>query len=118
MATKEIRQKARRTAQDVLAEQRRQRLALERRRDALASTVMVALAERDALARDAEERAGRALNELTATGLSLKEAASWCAGLADKEAHRLSRLATATATATATAARPATSPVEPTEPTT
>jgi len=95
MATKEIRQKARRAAQDALAEQRRQRLDLERRRDALASRVMVALAERDALALDAEQRAGRAFNELVATGLSVGEATSWCAGLGTKEAHRLSKLATA-----------------------
>lgn len=93
MATKEIRQRARRDARDLLARKRRERLEQEKTRDALAVQVMAALAERQALIVDAERRAGTALQALVRTGLSLTEAARWCDGVQPKDAARLIRLA-------------------------
>jgi len=104
MATKEIRQQARREARDMLAERRKQRAELERKRDGLASQVMVALAERDALVREAEVAAGRAFGKLLATDLAVSEAVEWCAGLGEKEARRLMKLAETSPAAKVTAA--------------
>jgi hypothetical protein len=51
----------------------------ERRLQALAVAVLTALGERDALVRDAERRAGRALLTMThEEGLSLREAVDGC----------------------------------------
>lgn len=93
MATKEIRQQARKAARDMLAEKRKQRVELEHKRDGLAAQVMVALAERDALVKASEVAAGKALNELISSGLSVADAVEWCAGLVEKEVRRLTKLA-------------------------
>ena len=66
----------------------------KRRLEALAVTVLTALAERDALVRDAERRAGQALRTMTVDeGLSVREAADWCgSGVTVREITRLLRL--------------------------
>ena len=66
----------------------------KRRLEALAVTVLTALAERDALVRDAERRAGQALRTMTVEeGLSVREAADWCgSGVTVREITRLLRL--------------------------
>lgn len=95
MATKEIRQQARKKARELLAHNKKERLEVERRRDALAVTVLTSLAERDALVADAEKRAGAALTQLVDSGLSITDAVGWCGHLTEKEAGRLMKLATA-----------------------
>jgi hypothetical protein len=56
--------------------------------------VLTALGERDALVRDAEQRAGQVLRTMTKDeGLSLREAADWCgSGVTVREITRLLRL--------------------------
>ena len=56
--------------------------------------MLTALAERDALVRDAERRAGHALRTMTEDeGLSLREAVDWCgSGVSVREVTRLLRL--------------------------
>jgi orotidine-5'-phosphate decarboxylase len=66
MAIKEIRLQARKQARELLAHNKKARLEVEGRRDALAVTVMTSLGERDALVADAEEQAGAALAPLAA----------------------------------------------------
>jgi len=90
------RQQARRAALDAQTRMRQARAEQERRRSALAVTVVTALAERDALVLACEARAGEALRTLTAQeGLSLREAVAWCGGdeqLTVREATRLRQL--------------------------
>jgi len=75
---------------------RQARAEQERRRSALAVTVVTAMAERDALVQACEARAGEALRTLTGQeGLSLREAVAWCGGdeqLTVREATRLRRV--------------------------
>lgn len=103
MADQRARQQARRVALDAQARMRRDRAEQERRRSALAVTVVTALAERDALVRVHEARAGDALRSLTeAEGLSLREAVAWCGGeeqLTVREATRLRQVVAAPARA-------------------
>jgi hypothetical protein len=81
MAQQSVRQAARRSALDARAVLRKERADRERRLEALAVKVLTALGERDALIRDAERRAGQALQTMTdEEGLSLREAADWCGG--------------------------------------
>lgn len=91
------RQQARRTALDAQTRMRQARAEQERRRSALAVTVVTALAERDALVAACEARAGQALRTLTgAEELTLREAVQWCGGeqqLSVREATRLRRTA-------------------------
>jgi hypothetical protein len=56
--------------------------------------VLTALAERDALIRDTERRAGQALRTMTdEEGLSVREAVEWCSsGVTVREIARLLRL--------------------------
>jgi hypothetical protein len=56
--------------------------------------VLTALGERDALVRDAEQRAGQALRTMTGDeGLSLRDAVDWCgSGITVREITRLLRL--------------------------
>ena len=55
--------------------------------------MLTALGERDALVRDAEQRAGQALRTMTDDeGLSLREAVEWCSGVTVREITRLLRL--------------------------
>lgn len=103
MPNQTARQQARRAALDVQSRMRRRRAEQERRRSALAVAVVTALAERDALVRSCEARAGAALRTLTgAEGLSLREAVEWCGGgeqLSAREATRLRQVTTANAEA-------------------
>lgn len=94
MATKEIRQAARRDAQEVLARRRAERAATETARERYALAAMTALAERRALIVEAERRAGTALAGLVGTGLTVRDATGWLDGLTVKEAARLIKLAT------------------------
>jgi hypothetical protein len=61
----------------------------------LAVTVLTVLGERDALVRDAELRAGQALQTMTdEEGLPLREVVDWCgSGVTMREVIRLHRLA-------------------------
>src|SRR4029453_12100575 len=81
-----------RDAQAVLRKERADR---ERRLEALAVGALTALAERDALVRDAEQRAGQALRTMTeGEDLSVREAVDWCCiGVTMREITRLVRLA-------------------------
>ncbi|WP_299450952.1 hypothetical protein [uncultured Serinicoccus sp.] len=66
----------------------------ERRLAKWGEAVAVALAERDAVVSDCEQRAGRALRSLIEEeGLSTQEALVWCGGgtLAGREVYRLIR---------------------------
>ena len=93
MPNQTARQQARRAALDAQARMRKSRAERERRRSALAVTVVTALAERDALVGAYEARAGEALRALTVDeGVSLREAVQWCGGemqLSVREATRL-----------------------------
>jgi hypothetical protein len=81
MSQQSVRQAARRSALDAQAALRKERADRERRLEALAVAVLTALAERDALVQDAEQRARQALLTMTDDeGLSLREAAEWCGG--------------------------------------
>ena len=96
MPNQTARQQARRAALDAQTRMRQARAEQERRRSALAVTVVTALAERDALVQACEARAGEALRTLTGQeGLSLREAVAWCGGdeqLTVREATRLRRV--------------------------
>ena len=81
MPNQTARQQARRAALDAQTRMRQARAEQERRRSALAVTVVTALAERDALVLACEARAGEALRTLTdQEGLSMREAVAWCGG--------------------------------------
>ena len=74
MGERSVRQAARRAALDAQAGQRRERLERDRRIDALAVEVRVALGERDA----AERRAGELLQIMVdREQLSLRQAVGW-----------------------------------------
>jgi len=96
MPNQTARQQARRAALDAQTRMRQARAEQERRRSALAVTVVTALAERDALVQACEARAGEALRTLTdQEGLSMREAVAWCGGdeqLTVREATRLRRV--------------------------
>jgi hypothetical protein len=93
MSQQGTRQGARRAALDAAARGRRERAERDRRLEAMAVRVLVAVRERDAAVADAERRAGEALLEMTdREGLSLREAVAWCGGeLTTREAARLRR---------------------------
>jgi hypothetical protein len=96
MSQQSVRQSARRSALDARAVLRRQRADRERRLEGLAVTVLTALGERDGAVRDAERRAGQALQTMTEDeGLSVREAVEWCGSgcLAVREVSRLRQLA-------------------------
>ena len=99
MPNQTARQQARRAALDAQTRMRQARAEQERRRSALAVTVVTALAERDALVQACEARAGEALRTLTGKeGLSLRDAVAWCGGdeqLTVREATRLRRVVAA-----------------------
>jgi hypothetical protein len=94
MSQQSVRQAARRSALDAQAVLHKGRADRERRLEALAVAVLTALAERDALVRDAERRAGQALRTMThEEGLSVREALDWCgSGVTVREITRLLRL--------------------------
>src|SRR5215208_5098632 len=94
MSQQSVRQAARRSALDAQAVLHRERAERERRLEALAVDLLTALAERDALVRDTERRAGQALRTMTDDeGLSLREAVEWCGrGVTVREITRLLQL--------------------------
>jgi hypothetical protein len=73
MSQQSVRQAARRSALDAQAVLRKERADRERRLEGLAVNVLTALGERDGAVRDAERRAGEALQTMTIDeGLSLR----------------------------------------------
>lgn len=94
MSDQSVRQEARRAAQEAQRTMRSERVARERRLDAWAVDVTVALAQRDAWVAESEQRAGQALVAMTGTGgLRLRDAAQRCGpDLTMREASRLRRL--------------------------
>jgi hypothetical protein len=94
MSQRSVRQAARRSALDAQAVRRKERADRERRLAALAVAVLTALGERDALVRDAERRAGKALGTMTNDeGLSVRQVVEWCgSGVTVREITRLLRL--------------------------
>jgi hypothetical protein len=94
MSQQSVRQAARRLALDAQAVLREERADRQRRLEGLAVAVLTALGERDALVRDAEQRAGQVLRTMTKDeGLSLREAADWCgSGVTVREITRLLQL--------------------------
>ena len=94
MSQQSVRQAARRSALDAQAILRKERADRERRLEALAVAVLTALAERDALVREAERCAGQALRTMTDDeGLSARNAVDWCgSGVNLREITRLLRL--------------------------
>ena len=72
----------------------KERADRERRLDGLAIEVLTALGERDRAVRDAEGRAAQAVRTMSDDeGLSVGEAADWCAGVTMREVTRLRRRA-------------------------
>jgi hypothetical protein len=94
MTQQSVRQAARRAALDVQSKRRRERAEREKRLEAMALDVLVAVRERDAAVSEAERRAGAALRRMTdEEGLSLREALSWCGEeIGTREATRLRRV--------------------------
>lgn len=88
-----MRQVARRRVQEALATKQRDREAQERRLQIEAVAVLTALAERDAAVALAEQAAAASIEAMVADGLSLKEVADWCGGLAVREVTRLTKIA-------------------------
>ena len=96
MSQQSVRQAARRSALDAQAARRKERADRERRLEGLAANVLTALGERDGAVRDAERRAGEALQTMTIDeGLSPREAVAWCGSgaLTVREVTRLCQLA-------------------------
>ncbi len=94
MSDQSVRQTARRTAREAQRAMRSERVAREKRLDALAVDVSVALAQRDAWVTECEQRAGQGLAAMTGTGgLSVRDAAQRCGpDLSAREVSRLRRL--------------------------
>ncbi len=94
MSDQSVRQAARRKAREAQRTMRSERVAREKRLDAWAVDVTVALAQRDAWVAECEQRAGQALAAMTGTGgLRLRDAAQRCRpDLTPREASRLRRL--------------------------
>ena len=89
-----VRQQARARARQARARVRREQAKRERRFAKWGEAVAVALAERDAMVSDCEQRAGRALRFLIEeAGLSTQEALAWCGddALTGREVYRLIR---------------------------
>lgn len=91
MGKQTIRQEARRAALDAQSKRREERAERERRVEALAIKVLVAIREREA----ADRRAGEALTEMIETErLSAREAVQWCGDeVSTREVARLRRVA-------------------------
>ena len=96
MGQQSIRQAARRAALAAQATTRRERAGKDKRLQALAVRVLVAVGERDAAVTDAERRAGQALRQMTQDeGLTVREAVHRCGDqISVREATRLRRLPT------------------------
>jgi len=86
-----VRQQARQAAIAAQAKRRAQAAERDKRLDAAAMNLIVALRERDTL----EQRAGAAIRAMLADGLTLADVVTWCDGETTlKEASRLADLAT------------------------
>ena len=96
MGQQSIRQAARRAALEAQSTTRRERAEKDKRLQALAVRVLVAVGERDAAVTDAEHRAGQALRQMTQDeGLTVREAVHRCGDqISVREATRLRRLPT------------------------
>lgn len=95
MQKQTVRQQARLRARRARANVRQEQAKRERRLARWGETVAMALAERDAVASDCEQRAGRALRSLIQQeGLNAKEALAWCGddSLTGREVYRLIRV--------------------------
>lgn len=94
MQKQTARQQARARARQARASLLEEQAKRERRLAKYGETVAVALAERDTVVRECEQRAGRALRSLIVDErLSTQEALVWCGGgtLTAREVHRLIR---------------------------
>ncbi len=94
MQKQTVRQLARARAREARSKVVQEQAKRERRLAKWGEAVAVALAERDAVVSDCEQRAGRALRSLIEEeGLSTQEALVWCGGgtLAGREVYRLIR---------------------------
>lgn len=78
MNRQQIRQAARKNALEGQESRRRDRAAKDKRLEALAVDVVVAVAERDEAILEAEQRAGVAVLSMQGEGLSATEVAQWC----------------------------------------
>ena len=96
MGQQSIRQVARRAALEAQSTTRRERAEKDKRLQALAVQVLVAVGERDQAVTDAERRAGQALRQMTEDeGLTVREAVHRCGDqISVREATRLRRLPT------------------------
>ena len=96
MGQQSIRQAARRAALQAQSTTRLERAEKDKRLQALAVRVLVAVGERDQAVTDAERRAGQALREMTEDeGLTVREAVHRCGDqISVREATRLRRLPT------------------------
>ena len=94
MGSQSAKQAARRVALEAQVKRRHERAERDKRLEAIAMRVLVALAERDQAVTVAEQHAGFALQELTQDeGLPIREAVQWCADqITVREATRLRRL--------------------------
>lgn len=93
MASSQVRAAARRSVVEAQADRRRHRKEREDKIAALTIEVNMAPASRRAAIDSAELRAGRALGQMFAMGLTTSEAVEWCAGgLNAKEVGRLRRV--------------------------
>ena len=94
MGQQSIRQAARRAALQAQSTTRLERTEKDKRVQALAVRVLVAVGERDAAVTDAEHRAGQALRQMTQDeGLTVREAVHRCGDqISVREATRLRRL--------------------------
>lgn len=94
MQKQTVRQLARARAREARAKVVQEQAKRERRLAKWGEAVAVALAERDAVVNDCEQRAGRALRSLIEEeGMSTQEALVWCGGgtLTGREVYRLIR---------------------------
>ncbi len=94
MQEQTARQQARARARQARAKVRQEQAQRERRLAKWGEQVAVARAERDAMATEYEQRAGRALKAMIQDeGLTVREALRWCGaeGLTVREAHRFIR---------------------------
>lgn len=95
MSQQTIKQAARRAALDATSKRRIERAEREKRIEAIAVRVLVAVGERDAAVAEAECRAGQAVWDMTELeGLSMREVVQWCGEeITAREASRLRRCA-------------------------
>jgi hypothetical protein len=94
MQKQTVRQQARARAREARAKVLQEQAKRERRLAKCGETVAVALAERDAVVTNCEQRAGQALRSLIEEeGLSTQEALAWCGNdtLTGREVYRLIR---------------------------